>query len=96
MDSEYGVNKEKEIIRGIFKDIRRLAKYPYTDIKLFERFDIETDYKCIFTHRNYVFYRIEGDNIKVIRVLDNKRDFLYILFGIRMSSDESEEYWEDD
>ncbi|MCR4787367.1 MAG: type II toxin-antitoxin system RelE/ParE family toxin [Lachnospiraceae bacterium] len=82
-------------LKQIFKDLRRLAKYPDTDIKLFERFGITTDYKCILTQKNYAFYRIEGDSIKVIRILDNRRDFLYILLGIHMSSDESEGYWDE-
>ena len=91
----FGQDKEKEILKAIMDDIKRLKKYPDTDIKLFERFDIETDYKCIYSHKNYVFYRPEGNMIRVIRVLNEKRDFLYILFGIKMSSDESDEYWDE-
>ena len=95
IDEEFGQKKEKEILKAIMKDIKRLKRYPNTDIKLFERFDIETDYKCIYSHKNYVFYRPEEDTIRIIRVLNEKRDFLYILFGTRMSSDESGEYWDD-
>ncbi|MCR4651035.1 MAG: type II toxin-antitoxin system RelE/ParE family toxin [Lachnospiraceae bacterium] len=95
LDSEYGQKKEKEILKSILKDIRRLEKYPQTDIKLFERFGIETDYKCIYTNQNYVFYRLENSTIRIIRILSNKRDFLYVLFGTRMNSEESEEYWEE-
>ena len=93
LDSEYGQKKEKEILKSILKDIKRLEKYPQTDIKLFERFGIETDYKCIYTNQNYVFYRLENSTIRIIRILSNKRDFLYVLFGTRMNSEESEEYW---
>ena len=42
---------------------------------------------------NYIFYRIEEKSVRVIRVLNEKRDFLYVFFGIRMSSEESEDYW---
>ena len=90
---EYGTDSANKITKAIFKDIKRLAKYPNTDIKLFERFGIETDYKCIYSNKNYVFYRLEGDIVRIIRVLNEKRDFLYVLLGIRMRSDESEEYW---
>lgn len=27
--------------------------------------------------------------------LDERRDFLYMLFGVKMNSDESEKYWEE-
>ncbi len=93
LDESFGVKKEKEILKAIFTDMKRLARYPQTDIKLFERFGIVTDYKCLYSHKNYVFYRIEDEYIKIIRILDEKRDFLYVLFGIKMTSDESEKYW---
>ncbi len=83
-------------MRKLLSDIRRLEEYPETDIKLFERFGIVTDYKCIYTNKNYVFYRIENDVIKIIRVLDNRRDFMYVLFGIPMLSDENDDFWGDE
>ena len=95
LDTEYGQKKEKEILKAIFNDIKRLKKYPDTDIKLFERFDIHTDYKCIYSRHNYIIYRLEDTNIKVIRVLSEKRDFLYVLFGTRMTSKDSDDYWGD-
>ena len=93
LDEEFGEAQGKKILKAIFKDLRRLTKYPETDIKLFERFGIITDYKCIYTEKNYAFYRIEGDCIKIIRILDHRRDFLYVLLGIHMRSDESIDYW---
>ena len=91
--AEFGTKSADKITKAIFNDIRRLAKYPNTDIKLFERFGIKTDYKCIYSNKNYMFYRLEGDIVRIIRVLNEKRDFLYVLLGIRMRSDESEEFW---
>lgn len=89
----YGSKIADKIIREIIKDIKRLIRYPDTDIKLFERFGIETDYRCIHSNKNYIFYRIEEKSVRVIRVLNEKRDFLYVFFGIRMSSEKSEDYW---
>ncbi len=96
LDREFGTRKEQQILRAIFADLKRLSDYPETDIHLFERFGIMTDYKCIYTHQNYAFYRLEGDCIKVIRILDHRRDFLHVLFGISMRSDESIDYWGDE
>ena len=31
--------------------------------------------------RNYIFYRIENTKLRLIRVLDIRRDFIQILFG---------------
>ena len=48
---------------------------------------IETDYKCLYTQKNYAFYRIEDEKIQIVRILSEKRDFMYILLGIPMSED---------
>jgi plasmid stabilization system protein ParE len=94
LNREYGARTANRVIKAVTNDIRRLEKYPETDIKLFERFGIITDYKCIYTQKNYAFYRIEGECIKIVRILSEKRDFLYALLGIRMISDEENDYWE--
>lgn len=52
-----------------------------------------TDYRYLVVRPNYVFYRIEKDMVKIIRILNEKQDFLQILFGISSISDEGEEYW---
>ena len=95
LDSEFGEKEEKKILKAIINDLKRLQKYPETDIKLFERFGILTDYKCIYTNHNYAFYRMEDEFIKVVRILDVRRDFMYILLGIHMSSNEADEYWDE-
>ena len=96
LNTEFGEVTEKKILKSIVKDMKRLEKYPETDIKFFERFGIVTDYKCIYSNKNYVFYRIEDEYIRIIRIIDVRRDFMYILFGIHMISDEGEDYWEND
>ncbi len=95
LDSEYGNDIEQKILKSILNDISRLERFPETDVKLFERFDIKTDYKCIYSNKNYIFYRLEDKYIRIIRILNARRDFLYILFGIQMTSEESEKYWDD-
>lgn len=41
--------------------------------------------------KNYVFYRVEGEFIRIIRELDERRDYLAILFGITSGLEEGEE-----
>ena len=41
------------------------------------------------------FYRIEGDTVRVIRILNEKQDFFQILFGISSISEEGRDYWGD-
>lgn len=51
LDSEFGEKEEKKRLRAIINDLKRLQKYPETDIKLFERLGIITDYKCVYTNQ---------------------------------------------
>lgn len=44
---------------------------------------------------NYTFYRIEADKIKIVRILNEKQDFMNILFGIRTTSQETDDYWDE-
>ncbi len=39
LDSEFGEKEEKKRLRAIIYDLKRLQKYPETDIKLFEGFE---------------------------------------------------------
>ena len=54
-----------------------------------------TDYHYLVVKPNYIFYRVEGDTVRVIRILNEKQDFLQLLFGISSISEEGEDYWGD-
>jgi hypothetical protein len=41
--------------------------------------------------KKFAFYRIEGENVRVIRVIDERRDIIYVLFGIKVVPDD--DYW---
>ena len=36
-----------------------------------------------------LFYRVEKDSVKIIRILDARCDFINILFGIKTQTDDS-------
>lgn len=71
-----------------------MPKLIYTPKALDDLIEYPTDYYYLLIKSNYVFYRIEGDTVKIIRVLNEKQDFLQILFGIS-SIFEEENYWGD-
>ncbi len=87
----YGVRKKNEILKGIIEDVKTLAAFPHSGSKeLFHRFGIDTGYAYLVTNGNYAFFRVEGDKVKIIRVLDTRRDAIYILFGIKIVDDVDE------
>ena len=50
----------------------------------------DINHKYIVVEKNYVFYRIEEDYVRIIRVLNEREDFMRILFGIITTSEDTE------
>jgi len=87
---EYGPQTAVKNIKKVLKSIRSLEQFPLQGSGVWEKYGIESDYRYIYTTRNYVFYRVSSDSVRVIRILDVRRDFLSILFGINDLTDDSE------
>ena len=93
--ANFGEKREKEILKGIISDLRTLGEYPDSGSRdMFKKHSIETDYAYLVTHKNYAFYRVEEECVKIIRILDTRRDVIYTLFGIKVVDDYSE-YWDE-
>ena len=71
-----------EVLKKITKTVRHLIVFPYLGQEVSEITGIYTEYRCFFCEKNYVFYRVEADRICVIRVLNEKQDYMRILFGV--------------
>ena len=71
-----------EVLKKITKTARQLVVFPYLGQELSGIIGIYTEYRCLFCKKNYVFYRVEKERICVIRILNEKQDYMRILFGI--------------
>ena len=87
------MDKAKTGVKEITSTARQLERFPEEGPRLDELIGYPTDYRYLVVKPNYVFYRIEGDTVRVIRILSERQDFLQILFGICSTSEEGEEYW---
>lgn len=90
---EFGDEIAKKVLGKITKTIRTLSVQEGMGVELSKQYGISCDYRSFYAQRNYVFYRVEEECIKIIRVLNEKRDFMQILFGIKTTNDETDEYW---
>ena len=70
-----------EVLKKIIKVVRQLVMFPYLGQELSGITGIYTEYRCLFCEKNYVFYRVEENRICVIRILNEKQDYMRILFG---------------
>lgn len=84
----WGENVAKKILNKITSDIRRLELYPVSGVELGKIIDITTDYRYLYSEKNYVFYRIQFDRVLIVRILGERQDYLQRLFGINSKSDE--------
>lgn len=89
---EFSETSAQKVLGAIYDDIEKLAVFPELGVNILAKHGIVSNYLCLVSHKNCVFYRIEGEFIRVIRVLDERKDYLRVLFGISTTSEESVEY----
>lgn len=89
--ANWGENTAKRILKKMSTNIRRLEEYPLSGVDLGKIIDVPTDYRYLYTEKNYVFYHLEVDKIRVIRVLNEQQNYVQQLFGI--SSEPDDDYW---
>lgn len=94
--NQYGQLVADRHSRTISKTIAKLKSYPQMGISMKEAYDIDCEYYMIFVEHNYFVYRIFEDKILILEVFNEKEDFIYQLFGIVTTSQESLEYWGDE
>ena len=92
---KYGEDKAKKIIKSIIDAIRGLCDYEEKGPKVSKIFDVVSAYRYIFVCRNYVFYRIEDKYIRIINLYHEKEDFMWQLFGIDTTPQDTIDYWDE-
>ncbi len=83
----------KRILKKIMTEIRVLEENPKAGVNLAKVIEVPTDYRYLFTEKNYVFYRLGFDKIRVVRILNERQDYMMQLFGI--NTEEEDEYWKE-
>ena len=90
---EYGVDTAKKIVKNIVYAIRGLCDYEEKGPEVSKMFVVMTDYRYIYVSNNYVFYRIEDNYIRIINLYHKKEDFMWQLFGVDTTPQETMDYW---
>ena len=68
-------------VTKITKRIRFLEQFPEIGTPLSAIIDVVTDYRFLVCANYLAFYRLDGNNVYIIRVLYGRRDYATILFG---------------
>ena len=95
LTSEYGSAVSSKIIKQITSAARGLETFEEKGISISSIYGIECDYRYLYVAHNYLFYRIENDKVIVAEIFDEREDFMYKLFGITTTSQDSIDYWDE-
>lgn len=95
LTGEFGAEVSRKCIKKITDAARGLEDFEEKGIYVLSMYGIECDYRYIYAGRNYLFYRIEGNKIIIAEMFDEREDFMYKLFGITTTTQESLDYWDE-
>lgn len=65
----------------IMKRIRQLADFPEIGAPLSSVINLEVPYRFLVCGNYTAFYKVEADEVHIVRVLYGRRNFMQILFG---------------
>ena len=92
---QYGTKKATDVVKRITASIKDLLVNEKKGPSVEAMFGVETDYRYLVAAPNYVFYKIEDDCIKVLNIYHEKEDFMWQLFGIDTTLEETIDYWKE-
>lgn len=95
LTSEFGSEVSKKSLKKITDAARGLENYAESGVAVSVIYDIDCDYRYLYVGHNYLFYRIEGNKVIIVEMFDDREDFMYKLFGISTTSQESLDYWDE-
>lgn len=61
-----------------------------------ENYGLNCDYYMLFIAHNYFIYRIAGEMIIILEIFNEKEDFMYQMFGISTTTQDTLDYWNED
>lgn len=92
---EYGKDKSKNIVGKITKSINGLLQNENKGPSVENMFGIASDYRYLYVAPNYIFYRVEDKYIRIINIYHEREDFMWQLFGIDTTPQETIDYWKE-
>lgn len=95
IEVRYGRKKASAIIQKLVKSIDDLQIFEKKGIAVEQCLGIPCDYRMLISSHNYIFCCIKDNNIDIIDIYNEKEDFLWKLFGIKTTTQETLEYWQE-
>ena len=93
---KYGKERADKFSKHISKTIAELKQFPEMGVSMREKYDLDCNYYMLFIEHNYFIYRILEDVIMILEIFNEREDFMYQLFGIVTTSQDTLDYWGED
>jgi toxin ParE1/3/4 len=77
----YNPKAAARIKKSILDSCGRLQDQPFPGLSVQEKTGYEIDLRFLVCEKHLAFYRVEGGRISVARIINQKQDYLRILFG---------------
>ncbi len=68
-------------VQKIMERIRRLEDFPDIGAPLFSIIALEVPYRFLVCGNHIAFYKVDDNEVHIIRVLYGRRNFMQLLFG---------------
>ena len=89
----FGINTYK----NIRESISVLFTVPQKGALVENYIEVPNPYRFLHVSQHYIFYRIDENTsaVKITDIFNEREDFLRTMFGIRLRTQESLDYWEE-
>ncbi len=77
----YDDNVAEEIVKKIFNSTKSLGQYPFLGADLGKKLEVATEYRYLYTEKDYIFYYVGKETIKIVRIINERQDFMRMLFN---------------
>ena len=90
-----GDKKGKKTFSEIIAALDSMEYFGDVGSNISERFNIDcpSNWFLYYIHKNYFVFSKTDSTITILKMYDNRQDFIYDLFGVEMRSQESKDYW---
>lgn len=93
LTKEYGTDISRYSVKRITDAARGLGIFATKGSSVSEMYGIDCEYRYLYVGHNYLFYRIEQHRTIIVEMFDEREDFMWKLFGIRTTLQETDDFW---
>lgn len=91
----HGADVSQKVIKAITGAINELSEFETKGPAVSDLFGVDTEYRFLYKNKNYIFYRVDKNYIRIVNIYNEKEDFMWKLFGIDTTPEETTGFWDD-